>query len=353
MSSRNAFLALSAISLLLLGSGTALVIELGLHRDHLNWAYLWQHCQHLLQAIAERKHRASPTEIILLVLMAGSALSAITMLAAALWSARRAGRLARSSPSLPIPADLAARLRPLGLAGRLRLCDHHRQFAFCHGLLSPKVCISRGLLQALDADALHAVLAHEAHHLRRRDPLRSVLSAVLAAAAFPLPVVADLRRVYLAAREIEADQAAARAAGRPALGRALMAMLDPGRQVTLTPSIGISAFEPDRCRLDHLLQPDRARRPRPGRRSLLASLVSLALLAGIVSTTIASSAHARHDTSSVSSSHLPHGLAPDASCEHECCGLHCWLWRPADRSACPSIERAGPAWTLPLHAGTR
>lgn len=64
--------------------------------------------------------------------------------------------------------------------------------AFTSGWIKPHVVVATNLAERLSADELTAVLAHEAVHLRRRDPLRLFALRSLASVLFWLPV---LRRV--------------------------------------------------------------------------------------------------------------------------------------------------------------
>ncbi len=106
---------------------------------------------------------------------------------------------------------------------RVRVVPGRSIHAFCGGLRSPKVVVSRSAVEQLETAALHAVVAHEAAHVRRRDPLRLAVLATVADAAFFLPLVRHLVDRHAALTEIVADQAAAAAAGRPAVARALLA----------------------------------------------------------------------------------------------------------------------------------
>lgn len=56
-----------------------------------------------------------------------------------------------------------------------RVIDTHRAFAWCCGILRPRLLVSRGLLDSLSADELDAVLAHERAHAARFDNLRQLL----------------------------------------------------------------------------------------------------------------------------------------------------------------------------------
>lgn len=116
--------------------------------------------------------------------------------------------------------------------------------AFCTGLLRPRVYVSTGALAQLSREELDAVLAHEAHHARLRDPLRVLFARVLSDALFFLPGVRQLGNRYGALAEMAADQASVRAAGdRAPLASALLTFerADPA-------VVGIAAE-----RVDHLL----------------------------------------------------------------------------------------------------
>jgi bla regulator protein blaR1 len=84
--------------------------------------------------------------------------------------------------------------------------------AFCAGLLRPAVYVSEGTL-ALEPRALRAILAHEEHHRRRRDPLRLVLARTVADAFRPLPPFARLADRQAAVADLLADEAAVAAVG--------------------------------------------------------------------------------------------------------------------------------------------
>jgi Zn-dependent protease with chaperone function len=126
-----------------------------------------------------------------------------------------------------------------------------RPQAFCAGLLRPRVFVSRGAVAALTPDQLDAVLAHEMHHVRRRDPLRLLVARVLADALFFLPVLRRAVDRYGALAEVAADEAALRRTGdrRAPLAAALLAFEAPAAR----PAVSIA---PER--VDHLTgQPPR------------------------------------------------------------------------------------------------
>lgn len=140
--------------------------------------------------------------------------------------------------------DLAL-LGPLPGAARAYVVDGAEPQAFCIGLLRPRIYLSRGALALLDDAQREAVLAHEIHHSRRRDPLRLLIARALGDGLFFLPAVRRLAERCATLAELAADEAAVgQRGGRPALASALLAF-----DAHLSPvAVGIA---PER--VDHLL----------------------------------------------------------------------------------------------------
>jgi Zn-dependent protease with chaperone function len=124
-------------------------------------------------------------------------------------------------------ADGLAQLRPERRQGLL-VIDDDRPEAFCAGLFRPRVYITTGALAKLDEQGLDAVLVHERHHARRRDPLRLAAGRVIARSLFFLPGVRELRRGQQILAEVSADESALSAAAgdRSALARAMLSFGD-------------------------------------------------------------------------------------------------------------------------------
>jgi Peptidase family M48 len=130
-----------------------------------------------------------------------------------------------------------------------------RPQAFCAGYLRPAVYVSRRAVELLSDSELDAVLAHEHHHRRVRDPLRIACGRVLSQALFFVPVLKPLCDRYADVAALSADRAAVRAsAGREApLASALLAFDDNAPP-------GTNGISPER--VDSLLgQPTRWRLP--------------------------------------------------------------------------------------------
>jgi Zn-dependent protease with chaperone function len=123
---------------------------------------------------------------------------------------------------LPPPARLVDASHGAGLRRAANLVDMGQPFSCTYGVFPAKVVISRGLFELVDDTELAAVLTHEAHHVRARDPLKVVLARALRHGLFALPALGDLYERYLTARELSADRRATRHVGVKGLAGALL-----------------------------------------------------------------------------------------------------------------------------------
>lgn len=126
----------------------------------------------------------------------------------------------------------------------VRVVDDPAPLAFCAGLARPSVYISTGALRQLGDDELRAVLAHEAHHAARRDPLRLLVARALDEGLFFLPALRRIGKRCATAAELAADEAAVRAGGPRPLASAMLRFGETGDPAV----VGVSAE-----RIDHLL----------------------------------------------------------------------------------------------------
>jgi Zn-dependent protease with chaperone function len=144
---------------------------------------------------------------------------------------------------------LAGRLAGLHPVSRddVFVIDDDRLESFCAGLWRPRVYITSGALTRLDASALGAVLVHERHHARRRDPLRLATSRVIARSLFFVPAARELHRGQQMLAEMSADESAVTSAAgdRSALASAMLSFSD-------APDAGGSSGV-DSARIDYLL----------------------------------------------------------------------------------------------------
>lgn len=171
--------------------------------------------------------------------------------AAGLTRLLRTRRLVRWLERQPcgLPARLESVSRQLGVGDRVLFLDQPVIAAFCVGLIRPRIVLSAGMLARLDDDELLAVLAHERHHLRRRDPLRYLLLHTATASALMFPLSTFLCRRVEARMELAADRAALTLSSPAALAGALLTVLG-NREMRVVGTAGLSATE---ARVAHLL----------------------------------------------------------------------------------------------------
>jgi hypothetical protein len=120
-----------------------------------------------------------------------------TCLALALAATSWRNALARARPLHQMAALATRRLAP-----QVDLVESDRPFALTFGLVRPRAVVSTSLLRTLSPSQGAAVIAHEAEHARRRDPLRQLAARVASVALWP-----GVRRALLAELALSAEQA--------------------------------------------------------------------------------------------------------------------------------------------------
>jgi len=119
----------------------------------------------------------------------------------------------------PLRALAAASTR---IAPGVARVEDERPFAFTFGSCRPRTLVSSGLLRGLDPEQAEVVLAHEAAHARRRDPLRALLAHV-GSAAVPPRTRRELLAEHALCAEQSCDEWAARRCGdRLAVARTIL-----------------------------------------------------------------------------------------------------------------------------------
>jgi hypothetical protein len=148
--------------------------------------------------------------------------------------------------------------------------------AFCAGYIRPRIYLSEGALERLSEPEREAVVAHELHHLRRREPLRLLIGTALADSLFFLPILRRMSERYRALGELAADEAAVQTLhGRAPLASALLKFSEP--EPSPTSVVGI-----DPERVDHLMGDTRASHWRLPRTLFGRSMLVLAAMSGLV-----------------------------------------------------------------------
>ena len=179
----------------------------------------------------------------------------------------------------PWCAGLRAAVARTG-ASRVTCVSGDAPLAFCAGIMWPRIYVTRPLVAHLGPEELDAVLLHEHHHSRRRDPLLYAARQALADVCFCLPLLRwwALRRREDA--ELGADRAAIEAVGHRPVAGALWAL------GTAAEPFGTAAFHGSPAlRAAHILGDPLPRR-RPSHADWLCSavgLLSVISIAGCVS----------------------------------------------------------------------
>jgi Zn-dependent protease with chaperone function len=170
------------------------------------------------------------------------------------------------------PDRLARAALQSELGGRVVCVDAPGSFSFAYGSLTPRVAVSRGLLECASSAELRAVLEHERYHVRNLDPLKVVLMRALSAALPLLPALDTLRGRYLASCELAADRRALAVCGRRALASALMKVVRGPRSCELHVAASFGGVELLNMRLTQL---ETGVAPRPNGFGIARATISL------------------------------------------------------------------------------
>lgn len=81
-----------------------------------------------------------------------------------------------------------------------------KPFAFCFGIIKPKVYVSNKLEKLLTKKELKVVIAHENYHLKNHDTITLSLASVFESLLPYFPIITDVIRHYRIERELMADQ---------------------------------------------------------------------------------------------------------------------------------------------------
>lgn len=134
-------------------------------------------------------------------------------------------------------------------------------FAFCHGLIKPRVFVSTGLISLLEPAEADVVLLHERLHAQRLDPLKIFLAHVITSAFFWLPASKTVRNRFLLNLETRVDDMVAKTQGTPAVLATLSKLLRV--QPQLADATRASALSRTEERLDRLARIEISQRPTP------------------------------------------------------------------------------------------
>ena len=159
-------------------------------------------------------------------------------------------------PELALAPALGELADALGIRPRLHVVASRQADALCYGLFRPRICITSALLDVLSLAEIEAVLVHERHHLRRRDPLRTFLWNILGSLCWWDDEVSRRAELH---RELAADRAVIASGRREALAGAMLKLIaGPHRASVPGRKLAISGLSVTEARIDQLLNPSDA-----------------------------------------------------------------------------------------------
>ena len=215
-----------------------------------------------LQLHCQSGPRACADEVIMFQLAAlGLGLFMLVVISRALYigagqavRTHRALRTVLTLPHCPLPSTLVPIADDLNIRQRIDIVDSPAPGAFCYGFVRPRICLTSTLLAALTPSETEAVLRHEQHHLRQRDPLRALAWSALTGMCGWLAERHEHARLQ---RELAADRAVIRAGGRYSLASALLRLLSMQDSRSDSGSeLAISGISVTGARIDQLLRPE-------------------------------------------------------------------------------------------------
>jgi beta-lactamase regulating signal transducer with metallopeptidase domain len=168
------------------------------------------------QAANHREVWTSPLTAMALLL--ASPLIAVCLRAA--WLLAAAHNDLQRLVSIESPERLHAAVSRTG-GQRVACVEGSAPEALCVGVIHPRILVTPRIIERLRDRELDAVLLHEQHHARRRDPLRRAILRAAADVYFYLPVLRWWAERQLAQSELAADRVAIERLGPRAVAGAI------------------------------------------------------------------------------------------------------------------------------------
>lgn len=104
-------------------------------------------------------------------------------------------------------------IKDLELEKKVIIIQSGNRFAFCNGIINPKIYISTELISELNKKELEAVLRHEQYHLENYDTFIMAFASFVRYLFFFFPLIIDIIKRYRIEREIQADNFAVKKIG--------------------------------------------------------------------------------------------------------------------------------------------
>lgn len=172
-------------------------------------------------------------------------------------------------------------LKKINLEKHTLLIENKKPFAFCFGIIHPKIYISTTMLEITNEKEIIAILLHEKYHLENRDALTMLFASVIKILFLFFPLLSDLLRNYRIEREIKADQAAIRALGDNAAIVSALKKLISKQQFSFVSAPAIAEHDTLESRINAIVKKD-FYFYKFKIHNILISLFSIIILAGVI-----------------------------------------------------------------------
>lgn len=179
-------------------------------------------CQQAINGLMVSLPHSTPSMFVL-ILLTILGIGAGTLLISYYSSRVFINRLLKHKIKLPNKINQIA--QEIGLKDRVDIVEFPGHISLCYGLLNPRVCLSRNLINKLSTRELKAVLLHESYHLNNKDPLKILLSNVMTSTFFFIPIFKDINRFFSFSKEMAADRLVINTLGKKDLKLALVKLL--------------------------------------------------------------------------------------------------------------------------------
>ncbi len=186
----------------------------------------------------------------ILVGLAAMALTAAYLVARQIFGQQQLAHRA-AARRCPDGLEQLAMVGDLELGRRVVVTQDRTAYAFCAGLVSPRVYLSAGLLAILTPLEIEAVLRHEARHLKHGDPLRLFVADLVRVLFSPFPAISTLIDRARICVELAADRSALEVVPVDVLASALVKVARAANSPA--PSFGVAGLTPTEARIDALL----------------------------------------------------------------------------------------------------
>ncbi|WP_028611446.1 M56 family metallopeptidase [Paenibacillus harenae] len=233
---------------------------------------VFDHCTSILQ-----KFGMGWMAFMLDLLVVSTPLLAVCLICKQLYLSRRLYKKLSKLQDAALTAELNETYN--GGIESILVVSHQDPIALTMRFVRPRIVLSTGLIQLLDAGELEALIRHEIFHMKHKDPLKTFILVLCSTVFWYVPILKWCRKQYTAAREIQADSYAIGATGSAEnLGSALLKLLRKNRTMRFPFTYASFAESSINYRIKYLIDPQAELAFRLPVKSIMLSLQVVAVL---------------------------------------------------------------------------